>query len=55
LFCIGLGRRCFLLLALNKLDDRLFVDDEVKIKYVKVGDRLVIKDANDCKGTKPGC
>lgn len=41
--------------ALNKLDDRLFVDDEVKIKYVKDGERLVIKDANDCKGTKPGC
>lgn len=41
--------------CLGKLDDRLFADDEVKIKYVKEGDRLVIKEADDLKGTKPGC
>ena len=41
--------------ALFKLDDRLWEDDEVKIKYVFEGDRKVIKEANDMKGTKPGC
>ena len=41
--------------ALFKLDDRLWEDDEVKIKYVIEGDRKVIKEANDMKGTKPGC
>ena len=41
--------------ALFKLDDRLWEDDEVKIRYVVEGDRMVIKEANDLKGTKPGC
>lgn len=41
--------------ALFKLDDRLWEDDEVKIRYVQEGDRMVIKEANDLKGTKPGC
>lgn len=41
--------------ALFKLDDRLFMDDEVKIKYVNVDGRLVVKESSDLKGTKPGC
>jgi len=41
--------------ALNKLDDRLWEGDEVKIKYVVEGDKKVIKEANDLRGTKPGC
>ena len=41
--------------ALFKLDDRLWEEDEVKIRYVLEGDRMVIKEANDLKGTKPGC
>lgn len=41
--------------ALGKLDDRLFVDDEVKVKYVNEDGKLVIKDSSDLKGTKPGC
>ncbi|MDF1525936.1 MAG: hypothetical protein RRA15_11610 [bacterium] len=41
--------------ALFKLDDRLWEGDEVKINYVIEGDRKVIKEANDMKGTKPGC
>jgi len=41
--------------ALFKLDDRLWEGDEVKIKYVVEGDRNVIKEANDLRGTKPGC
>lgn len=42
-------------IALGKLDDRLFVEDEVKVKYVKEDGKLVIKDSSDLKGTKPGC
>ena len=42
-------------IALGKLDDRLFVDDEVKVKYVNQDGKLVIKDSSDLKGTKPGC
>ena len=41
--------------ALFKLDDRLWEEDEVKIRYIVEGDRKVIKEANDMKGTKPGC
>ena len=41
--------------AFYKLDDRLWEEDEVKIKYVVEGDKKVIKEANDMKGTKPGC
>ena len=41
--------------ALFKLDDRLWEEDEVKIRYVVEGDKKVIKEANDMKGTKPGC
>lgn len=41
--------------ALKKLDDRLFRDDEVKIKYVIMDGKNVIKGSNDLKGTKPGC
>ena len=41
--------------ALFKLDDRLWEDDEVKIRYVVEGGKNVVKEANDLKGTKPGC
>lgn len=41
--------------ALNKLDDRLFKGDEVKIKYVIENGKNVIKENNDMRGTKPGC
>lgn len=41
--------------ALKKLDDRLFKDDEVKIKYVIENGKNIIKQNNDFKGTKPGC
>lgn len=41
--------------ALNKLDDRLFKDDEVKIKYIIKDGKNTIDGANDLKGTKPGC
>lgn len=41
--------------ALFKLDDRLFMDDEVKIKYVEVDGKKVVKESSDLKGTKPGC
>lgn len=41
--------------ALFKLDDRLWEDDEVKIKYVVENGRNVVKEANDLRGTKPGC
>ncbi|MDA8241128.1 MAG: hypothetical protein M0Z67_12260 [Nitrospiraceae bacterium] len=41
--------------ALQKLDDRLFKGDEVKIKYVVEGGKNVIKLNSDFKGTKPGC
>jgi hypothetical protein len=42
-------------IALFKLDDRLWEEDEVKIRYVVEGEKKVIKEANDMKGTKPGC
>lgn len=41
--------------ALKKLDDRLFKDDEVKVRYIIIDGKNVIKDSNDLKGTKPGC
>ncbi|HLE16800.1 MAG TPA: hypothetical protein VI728_00790 [Syntrophales bacterium] len=41
--------------ALKKLDDRLFRDDEVKIRYIIKDGKNIIKDNNDFKGTKPGC
>lgn len=41
--------------ALIKLDDRLFKDDEVKIRYSVRDGKNVIDGANDLKGTKPGC
>jgi len=41
--------------ALIKLDDRLFKDDEVKIKYTVQDGKNIIDGANDLKGTKPGC
>ncbi|HEY3346337.1 MAG TPA: hypothetical protein VGK71_01815 [Nitrospirota bacterium] len=41
--------------ALKKLDDRLFKDDEVRIKYVVKDGKNVIEGTNDLKGTKPGC
>ncbi|MDF1537119.1 MAG: hypothetical protein P1S46_11600 [bacterium] len=41
--------------ALFKLDDRLWEGDEVKIKYVVEDGKNVVKEANDLKGTKPGC
>lgn len=41
--------------ALKKLDDRLLKGDEVKIKYVDEGGKMVIKGSNDMKGTKAGC
>ncbi|MBA4373779.1 MAG: hypothetical protein C0402_13080 [Thermodesulfovibrio sp.] len=41
--------------ALQKLDDRLFKGDEVKIRYIIKDGTNLIKDNNDLKGTKPGC
>ena len=41
--------------ALAKLDDRLFVGDEVKIQYVVKDGKNIILDTNDLRGTKPGC
>ncbi len=41
--------------ALQKLDDRLFKGDEVKIKYIIKDGKNLIKGNSDFKGTKPGC
>lgn len=41
--------------ALQKLDDRLFKGDEVKIRYIIKDGQNLIQDTNDLKGTKPGC
>ena len=41
--------------ALKKLDDRLFPDDEVKIKYIIKDGKNIIKENNDLRGTKAGC
>ena len=41
--------------ALLKLDDRLFEGDEVKVKYVVEDGKMIIKEATDMRGTKPGC
>ncbi|MBI5101334.1 MAG: hypothetical protein HZB33_05815 [Nitrospirae bacterium] len=41
--------------ALEKLDDRLFKGDEVKIRYTEKDGKKLIRDTNDLKGTKPGC
>lgn len=41
--------------ALKKLDDRLFPDDEVRIKYIIKDDKNIIKEKNDLRGTKAGC
>lgn len=41
--------------ALDKLDDRLFAGDEVKIQYFVRDGKNIIQDTNDLKGTKPGC
>ncbi len=41
--------------ALEKLDDRLFKGDEVKVRYTEKDGKKIIKDTNDLKGTKPGC
>jgi len=41
--------------ALFKLDDRLYEEDEVKIKYLVEDGKNVIKEGGDLKGTKPGC
>ncbi len=41
--------------ALQKLDDRLFEDDEVKIRYTIKDGQNVIESSNDLKGTKLGC
>ena len=41
--------------ALQKLDDRLFKGDEVKIRYIIKDNKNLIQDTNDFKGTKPGC
>lgn len=41
--------------ALEKLDDRLFAGDEVRIRYIVKDGKNVIEGANDLKGTKPGC
>lgn len=41
--------------ALKKLDDRLFQDDEVKIKYITKDAKNIIQENNDLRGTKPGC
>jgi len=41
--------------ALNKLDDRLFKGDEVKIRYIIKDGQNIIEGSNDLRGTKPGC
>jgi Cu/Ag efflux protein CusF len=41
--------------ALQKLDDRLFKGDEVKVRYIIKDGKNLIQDTNDLKGTKPGC
>ncbi|MBI5640984.1 MAG: hypothetical protein HZA17_11210 [Nitrospirae bacterium] len=41
--------------ALQKLDDRLFKGDEVKIRYIIKDGKNIIKENNDFRGTKPGC
>jgi len=41
--------------ALKKLDDRLFPDDEVRIKYIIKDGKNIIKENNDLRGTKAGC
>jgi hypothetical protein len=41
--------------ALKKLDDRLFKDDEVKIRYIIRDGKNIINQNNDFRGTKPGC
>lgn len=41
--------------ALNKLDDRLFPDDEVRIKYIIKDNKNIIQEKNDLRGTKAGC
>lgn len=41
--------------ALQKLDDRLFKDDEVKVRYIIKDGKNLIQDSNDLRGTKPGC
>lgn len=41
--------------ALKKLDDRLFPDDEVRIKYIIKDGKNIIKEKNDLRGTKAGC
>ena len=41
--------------ALEKLDDRLFKGDEVKIRYTEEGGKMLLLDGNDLRGTKPGC
>ncbi len=41
--------------ALKKLDDRLFKDDEVKIRYIIKDGKNIINQNNDLRGTKPGC
>jgi hypothetical protein len=41
--------------ALEKLDDKLFKGDEVKIRYTEKDGKKLIRDATDFKGTKPGC
>ncbi|MHB8880253.1 MAG: DUF1344 domain-containing protein [Thermodesulfovibrionales bacterium] len=41
--------------ALQKLDDRLFTGDEVKVRYTEKDGKKLIRDTNDLRGTKPGC
>ena len=41
--------------ALQKLDDRLFKGDEVKVRYIVEDGKNKVKLNSDFKGTKPGC
>ncbi len=41
--------------ALQKLDDRLFKGDEVKVKYTVKDGKNCVRENSDFKGTKPGC
>lgn len=41
--------------ALKKLDDKLFPNDEVRIKHIIKDGKNIIKEKNDLRGTKAGC
>ncbi|MEI6414006.1 MAG: hypothetical protein WCP34_07055 [Pseudomonadota bacterium] len=41
--------------ALKSLDDQLFVDDEVKIRYSVQNGQNIISNPGDLRSTRPGC